>query len=906
VVVEGPYRKNYSTRKFPLKRPAFWSAFALALILFLSTVALAAGAEEGRAKRVLIISTGSRLAPGFIMVDQQLLQALGKIPSARIETYAENLDVVRFTDDRVQRIFSEYLSAKYAEYPPDLIILVFVGNLGIPGKLLPELFPGTPVIVAGLTEEELRADQFGSTVSGIAQRVDPRANLELILRLHPELRRLVVIGGTAGIDRTLLDRVKEAARPFTSKIEVDFWDNLTMAELRQAVTALPRDTAILFGRMFRDGAGQAVISSQVGQSLAQWASVPVYVMTDASFGTGAVGGWVASIELFGRRAGELASLVISGGPSPSPAFEIRTETVPTFDWRALQRWGIPESRLPAGSIVRFRPESFWEKNRWYIIGALLIIFAQSAMIIDLFLQRRRLHRMQSVLRENQQLMELATSAGELGLWSRDLKHGDVWANGPARSLFGVGVNDPIRFEDLLARVHPADRDRMLLEAERAEAAGLPFHGEFRVVLPDGTERWVLAKGRTIVEPDADDLRRMGVMLDITERKRAEEKVRESEERFRTVADAAPVMIWMSGTDKLCNFFNKGWLDFRGRSLEQELDNGWVDGVHPDDLKHCLDLYRSSFDARREFTMEYRLSRHDAEYRWVVDHGVPRFGPDGTFLGYIGSCIDVTERKRAECESLLLQQELAHVSRVSTMGELAASLAHELNQPLTAILSNAQAAQRFIATNSASLDEVKEILADIIKDDSRAAEVIRQMRSLVKKEALEFALFDLTSTIREVVVLARTDAILHNIHVLLDIDPGLPLVRGDRVQLQQVLLNLLLNAFDAMKDCPANKREITVRAEHGGRRMVEITVADHGTGLPGDKLDKIFQPFYTTKPNGLGMGLSISRSIIEAHGGRLWAENNADCGATFFFTVPVANEAENQEFCIEPNKVASVK
>ncbi|HEU4390396.1 MAG TPA: sensor histidine kinase [Blastocatellia bacterium] len=300
-------------------------------------------------------------------------------------------------------------------------------------------------------------------------------------------------------------------------------------------------------------------------------------------------------------------------------------------------------------------------------------------------------------------------------------------------------------------------------------------------------------------------------------------------------------------------------------------------------------------------IEFRQPTAWDRYRWYIVAALAIIAFQGAIIGDL--LLHRARRRRAEA----LQQELAHVSRMSTMGELAASLAHELNQPLTAILSNAQAAQRFIATNSASLDEVKEILADIVKDDSRAGAVIRQMRALVKKEALEFALFDLTSTIREVVVLARTDAILHNIHVLLDIDPGMPLVRGDRVQLQQVLLNLLLNAFDAMKDCQANKREITVRAEHGGGRMVEITVADHGTGLPGHKLEKIFQPFYTTKPNGLGMGLSISRSIIEAHGGRLWAENNADCGATFFFTVPIANEAENQEyFASNRKKVASVK
>jgi two-component system sensor kinase FixL len=221
-----------------------------------------------------------------------------------------------------------------------------------------------------------------------------------------------------------------------------------------------------------------------------------------------------------------------------------------------------------------------------------------------------------------------------------------------------------------------------------------------------------------------------------------------------------------------------------------------------------------------------------------------------------------------------------------MGELAASLAHELNQPLTAILSNAQAAQRFLTTRPADLEEIKEILKDIVDDNSRASEVIRRMRALVKKEDVAFVPLDLGGVLRDIVQLVHSDAILRNVRISFEADSKLPFVRGDKVQLQQVALNLLLNAFDAMKDSPANERQVVMRAETNGTGVVEVSVRDHGAGLTSDKLDKIFQPFYTTKREGLGMGLSISRSIVEAHGGRLWAENNADRGATFYFTVPV--------------------
>ncbi len=495
---------------------------------------------------------------------------------------------------------------------------------------------------------------------------------------------------------------------------------------------------------------------------------------------------------------------------------------------------------------------------------------------------------------------------------------------------------------------------------------------------------------------------------IAERRARTLVLRESEARFRSLADTAPVLIWMTDRDKRCNFFNKGWLDFTGRSLAQELGDGWTEGVHPDDAEQCLRTYVNAFDARREFTMEYRLRRHDGEYRWVLDKGVPRLAPDGTFLGYIGCADDISERKLAEerawqvveaapnamlvvdqagkitlanaaaetvfgyardeligrpVEMLLPERfrvhhagdreryladptaramgggreifgrrkdasevpievgltpvrtsegsfalasiiditarteaelaaqrhraELAHVARISTMGELAASLAHELNQPLTAILSNVQTAQHILAADPADLDEVREILQDVVEDDKRAGEVIRRLRGLVRKEQPAFAPLDLGSVVRDVVLLVHSDAVLRNSRVTVEVSPGLPPVQGDRIELQQVALNLLVNAFDAMKDVPAPERQVVVRAELEGARMVRVSARDRGTGLAGADLERLFQPFYTTKRDGLGMGLSISRAIIEAHGGRLWAQNNLDRGATFAFTVPVA-------------------
>jgi two-component system, LuxR family, sensor kinase FixL len=503
--------------------------------------------------------------------------------------------------------------------------------------------------------------------------------------------------------------------------------------------------------------------------------------------------------------------------------------------------------------------------------------------------------------------------------------------------------------------------------------------------------------------------------EVTEHRRAQEVLRESEARFRIMADTAPVMIWMSGVDKLCTFVNKVWLDFTGRALEQELGNGWSEGVHPEDLDHCLEVYVRSFDARQHFAMEYRLRRKDGEYRWLLDNGVPRFGPDGTFLGYIGSCIDVTrmketeealhesqkryrmateagrvgvwdlnletgelyvdprlktllgfredeignrldhwvwrlhpddldlatavaqahirgetsfyefehrvlhkdgsirwflargrlprrsdgtalhmlgtyteitERKGAELQVERQRNELAHLSRVTMLGTLSSALAHELNQPLMAILSNAQAAQRFLARDSADLNEVRDILKDIVEDNRRATEVIQRLHLLLTKGETQHQPLDLNEVVQDALRLVRIDLVNNRLTVHSELTPQLPGISGDRVQLQQVLLNLVMNACTAMADSPRTERSLVVRTALLRGETVCVSVQDQGTGIPPENLERIFDPFFTTRAQGMGFGLTICRAIIRAHGGRLWAENNRDGGATFHLTLPV--------------------
>lgn len=370
-----------------------------------------------------------------------------------------------------------------------------------------------------------------------------------------------------------------------------------------------------------------------------------------------------------------------------------------------------------------------------------------------------------------------------------------------------------------------------------------------------------------------------------QRRAAEAALRESEAHFRILADTVPVMVWRSGVDKKRDFFNQTWLAYTGRTLEQELGDGWAEGVHPDDLAYCLGTYTSAFDARQPFRMEYRLRRFDGEYHVVLDSGVPRLEDDGSFAGYIGSCIDISDRKQAERALQETHAELSRLSRLTALGEFAASIAHEVRQPLTAIIINARICLRWLSAAEPDLEEVKAGLMDVVTAGQRAEEVIKRNRELFRHHKVEAALVDINTVIGEAAALVAARLRDNQISLVMSLGEGLPPVVGDRIELQQVLLNLVANAIDAMERVPPESRRIDISSSPTGEEFVQVTVTDQGTGLDGVDVERMFTLSYTTKDAGTGVGLSVSRSIVEAHGGKLWAEQNAGRGATFCFTIP---------------------
>jgi two-component system sensor kinase FixL len=273
-------------------------------------------------------------------------------------------------------------------------------------------------------------------------------------------------------------------------------------------------------------------------------------------------------------------------------------------------------------------------------------------------------------------------------------------------------------------------------------------------------------------------------------------------------------------------------------------------------------------------------------RWVTRLGRIEFDADGKPLRERGILMDISKGKHAELEAARQRHDLAHLARVTTLGELSSSLAHELTHPLASILSNAQAAQRFLAGDDVDLKEVSEILNDIVTEDERAGEVIHRLRSLLKKgEPQKYCDVNLNEVVQDVLKLVRNDLINQNVTAETDLAQNLPSIIGDRVQLQQVLLNLVLNACEAMADCASSERQLFI-ASKLEKSAVQVSVTDRGGGIPEKKIEQVFERFFTTKKEGMGLGLSICRSIIDAHEGKIWATNNADCGATFYFSLPI--------------------
>ncbi len=375
------------------------------------------------------------------------------------------------------------------------------------------------------------------------------------------------------------------------------------------------------------------------------------------------------------------------------------------------------------------------------------------------------------------------------------------------------------------------------------------------------------------------------------RKHDEQALRDSEERLTLATAAAEAGLWILDLSGKRFWINNKIVQIFGLPPGNALDfDQFMDLVFFEDRDPVRRSLEKALCSPVMTAVEYRIMLPDRQLRWMKTRGRQCAAGNGDFPRLMGVTIDITDQKHAEFESAELRRELAHITRVSMLGELAASMAHELNQPLAAILSNAQAARRFLATPNPDMNIIREILDDIVKDDKRAGEVIQRLRSLVqKKDTVAVEPVDFNEIVDEVVHLLNSELISRNVKLELELMSEIPVVMAGRVEMQQVLLNLMVNAMDAMRDQEIDQRHLEIKTLVTDGR-VRLTVRDHGTGIPGHVMPDIFRPFFTTKPQGLGMGLPVSRSMVESHGGRLWVENHMEGGALFQMEFPAITEA----------------
>jgi PAS domain S-box-containing protein len=546
-------------------------------------------------------------------------------------------------------------------------------------------------------------------------------------------------------------------------------------------------------------------------------------------------------------------------------FGARGTSTATLTVALLAIWGAMHRLGPfVGNVPRDNAMS---------IQLFLIFTSVPLMLLSAFVQERRRAERAAIL--NEESLKLALDAAQMSIWDWSIAGDDAtWPRETSRIPFGL----------ILRVVHPDDRAVVAEAVTAAIEKGAAWDVEFRVAHPDGSVRWVMGKGEVLRDEAGTPVRLLGVNVDITDRKRAGEALRASEELFAKAFRGSPeAMVITRQSDGRIIDVNARWETMfgidRGLAAERMLGEFMLGAGAPDQAA----LRRLALSPGPVRDVELRLRTLDGEHREaVIATEAIEMGGHACFVTTIR---DVTERRRAEREAREQRELLTHLSRVAVLGELSGALAHQLSQPLTAILSNAQAARRILARDPVDLDEIRAIVEDIVGDDRRAGEVIRRLRAMFKRGESNRQLLDLNELAGEVLGFAHSDLLTRHVQVTTRLASDLPKVRGDSIQLQQVLLNLVVNACEAMTANEPHDRSLVIETAVIDQDMVGISVLDNGNGIPVDVLDQLFEPFVTTKQQGLGLGLTICRSIAGAHGGHLWAGNNADRGSAFRLVLP---------------------
>jgi len=478
-----------------------------------------------------------------------------------------------------------------------------------------------------------------------------------------------------------------------------------------------------------------------------------------------------------------------------------------------------------------------------------------------------------------------------GNFKLDLSSGTVTASPELLRRFGIRPDEDTSLPDFwFNRIHPEDRKRVRELFERCVIEKSHYEADYRIVVPDGTIRHHHSFGHPILNKSGDVVEFVGTTMDVTEQWQARAELEKanlalqaSERELSLIIETMPGLVWCASPDGKLTDMNQRILDYLGASADALTQGGWVNFVHPDDRAFVLGAWAQAVASGESFEVQNRLRRADGVYRWV--HSLSQLGRDdeGRATCWYGLLIDIDDRKNMEEALRRTERRLSRAAQAATVGELAAAIAHEVNQPLAAVVVNGQACLRWLSAQPPNLEEARETVERIVRDGKNAGNVVKRIRALFKQAALEKVSLDLNEIVGEVLQLLRSETARRRVAVALDLEHDMPSVVADRIQLQQLVFNLLLNGLEAMDPVPDHLRALHVRSTRDSPETVLLEIHDTGVGLKDP--DRVFEAFFSTKEKGMGMGLAICRSIAEAHNGRLWAAPGDGSGTTFYFRLP---------------------